>query len=85
MIRDFQTRNGELLLPEGITRLEGGALAGEGDIRRAVLPHSIDFIGEEVFSGCVKLEEVVLPPKVRELHAAVFSGCESLCSTGSGR
>lgn len=78
MIRDFQTRNGELLLPEGITRLEGGALAGEGDIRRAVLPHSIDFIGEEVFSGCVKLEEVVLPPKVRELHAAVFSGCESL-------
>ena len=29
MIRDFQTRNGELLLPEGVTRLEGGALAGQ--------------------------------------------------------
>lgn len=78
MIRDFQTHNGELLLPDGITRLEGGALAGEGDIRRAVLPDTIAFIGEEVFSGCMKLEEVILPPKVTELHASVFAGCESL-------
>ena len=78
MIRDFQTHNGELILPEGITRLEGGALAGEGDIIRAVLPDTIEFIGEEVFSGCMKLEEVVLPPKVTELHASVFAACESL-------
>lgn len=78
MIRDFQTHNGELILPDGITRLEGGALAGEGDIRRAVLPDTIEFIGEEVFSGCMKLEEVVLPPKVTELHASVFAACESL-------
>ena len=78
MIRDFQTHNGELHLPAGITRLEGGALAGEGDIIRAVLPDTIEFIGEEVFSGCMKLEEVVLPPKVTELHASVFAACESL-------
>lgn len=78
MIRDFQTHNGELILPDGITRLEGGALAGEGDIRRAVLPDTIEFIGEEVFSGCMKLEEVVLPHKVMELHASVFAACESL-------
>lgn len=78
MIRDFQTHNGELILPEGITRLEGGALAGEGDIIRAVLPDTIEFIGEEVFSGCMKLEEVILPKKVTELHASVFAACESL-------
>ncbi|MBQ0037160.1 MAG: leucine-rich repeat domain-containing protein [Clostridiales bacterium] len=78
MIRDFQTHNGLLILPEGIQRLEGGAYAGEGDIRRVVLPDSVTFIGEEVFSSCVKLEEVVLSSHITELHAAVFSNCESL-------
>ena len=78
MIRDFQTRNGQLILPEGIQRLEGGAFAGEGDIVKVVLPESVTFIGEEVFSSCMKLEEIILSPNIRELHAAVFSNCESL-------
>lgn len=78
MIRDFQTHNGLLILPEGIERLEGGAYAGEGDIRRVVLPESVTFVGEEVFSSCMKLEEIVFSPNIRELHAAVLSNCESL-------
>lgn len=78
MIRDFQTHNGLLILPDGIERLEGGAFAGEGDIRRVVLPESVRFIGEEVFSSCMKLEEIVFSPNIKELHAAVLSNCESL-------
>lgn len=78
LIRDFQTRDGLLLLPEGIERLEGGIYAGEGDILRVVVPESVTFIGEEVFCSCMKLEEVILPPHVRELHASVFASCESL-------
>ena len=49
-------------------------------LTEVVVPHSIDYIGDEAFSYCRKLESVSLPDSVGYIGNGAFNGCYSLRS-----
>lgn len=68
--------SGELDLT-GFLNLEYVSLKGM-NISKVILPDTINYIDQESFDNCKRLEEITIPTEVREIHNPAFSGCESL-------
>ncbi|MDI9520778.1 MAG: leucine-rich repeat protein [Bacillota bacterium] len=66
-------------LPEGITSLGDGALAGSRLVS-VTLPDSLEYLGSEAFAGCAYLREINWGsnPQVSSIPANAFTGCTSL-------
>ena len=43
-----------------------------------ILPHGIEFIGDEAFKGCKHLKKIVLPSSITYIGKNVFYGCDNL-------
>lgn len=69
---------GEVVIPEGIKAIAGGAFYGNTKITGLVLPASLQRIGDRAFCGCIALREVTLPQGVTELAEGVFAYCPAL-------
>lgn len=67
-----------LTVPEGVKRMEGGALRNCAGLRCLSLPESLEVIGDLVFDGCSNLCELYIPACVREIGHSVLSGCTGL-------
>lgn len=67
-----------VIIPEGVRRLENGALKGCKNLKEIVLPESLREIGRDVFWGCKSLEKVVLPSGVRSYGSRIFWACSKL-------
>lgn len=74
---------GEVIIPEGITAIAGGAFYGNKEVTSVKLPNSLKRIGAKAFCGCISLKHILLPPEVTELEEGVFSYCSSLESVES--
>ncbi len=68
----------ELVVPEGVTKIEEGAFKGLVNLKTVVLPNSIEKIDANAFKGCTSLETVQLGEKITYLGESTFEGCESL-------
>lgn len=68
----------ELVVPNGITKIEEGSFKGLTNLKTVVLPNSVTEVEAEAFAGCTSLETVKLGNKLAVLGASVFEGCESL-------
>ncbi|NPD31392.1 leucine-rich repeat domain-containing protein [Eggerthellaceae bacterium zg-1084] len=68
----------ELVIPEGITQIDTGALRLCTSMRRVTIPTTCTRIDEAAFKGCTALEEAVIPDSVTYLGKHAFSGCTSL-------
>ena len=68
----------ELILPEGLKRIEGEAFKNCESLRTIQFPKSLEEIGYETFSGCESLTEIVLPESLEEIKSGAFSHCKSL-------
>ena len=77
MIRDFQTRNGELLLPEGITRI--GENAFRGSALTSVSFGSLSLsLGNYCFAYCDSLTSIDFGSGTITPGECVFDGCTAL-------
>ena len=68
----------ELVIPDSVTVLEGGAFHGCRNLRKAVMGENVVVIDSGAFSGCGSLSEVVLNGKVRVIGSRAFSDCYDL-------
>ena len=68
----------ELVIPEGVTRIESGAFCGAKRLVRAVIPRGVTYIGDDAFDSCEALRETVLPSTLKEIGDGAFYGCKSL-------
>ena len=68
---------GEVIIPEGITELQG-TFIGCTEITRVVLPSTLTRLGDWVFGYCTGLTSITIPKTVTMLNFGVFGGCSSL-------
>ena len=61
-----------------VTKIKGSVFSDNKVIKKAVIPDSVQTIGDYVFSNCTSLEEAVIPSSVNSFGKGVFSGCTAL-------
>ena len=66
-----------LELPQGIEHIFTFAFIENYNIKRIIIPNSVDTIGRSAFQDC-SLEEMTLPTGLKYVSAGLFSYCQSL-------
>lgn len=70
----------EIVIPEGVERIEERAFSGNYTLGKITLPESLNFIGREAFQYCKSLESIEVPRNVTEIGISAFHGCDELKS-----
>jgi len=71
-------RTDELIIPEGYTVIEEGALMNKRAPRIVHMTDSVIELGVKAFYGAVKLEEIRLSDRLTRIEDRTFQGCISL-------
>lgn len=61
-----------------VTKINSSVFSDNNVIKKAVIPDSVQTIGDYTFSNCESLEEVVIPSSVNNLGKGIFTGCTAL-------
>ena len=69
-----------VIVPEGIEKINEFAFKGSGSLKRITLPNSVRSIESEAFADCNSLAEIVLPNKLNFIGTQAFRGCYDLTS-----
>ena len=77
---DENTEITELIIPEGVTKIETRAFRDAIYITSVVLPNTLTNIGQEAFRGMSGLASVTIPNSVTNIGNSAFSDCRSLTS-----
>lgn len=72
-IKDFK-------FPKAIKTLEECAFLCCKDLKKIVIPETIDIIPSSCFSSCENLEEIVFPDSIKKIEKGAFYNCKSLRS-----
>ena len=68
----------DLVIPEGVTKIEKFAFAWCKDLNSVTIPSSVTSIGNGAFTFCQNLTSVVIPQSVSEIGYGVFYRCSNL-------
>ena len=79
IVIDGYTCNGDVIIPENITKIADGAFGGS-ELNSITFPDSVVSIGEEAFSGCDNLSSITIPDGIVSINEWAFSGCDNLSS-----
>ena len=58
--------------PNGTTKIDDRAFEKNTDIKKAIIPEGIVYLGVSAFSNCLNLSEVSIPASVTEIGACCF-------------
>lgn len=73
-----------VVLGEGIVRIDSGTFSGCAQLAEISLPESIRYIGDNAFGNCVRLASVRIPDGVMSIRDGTFSGCTALTNVTIG-
>ncbi len=62
----------EVVLPDTITSIEGGAFAGMQKLEKINIPSSVTKIEINTFASCYNLKEITLPESIKEIGNKAF-------------
>lgn len=71
-------REGEYVIPSGITSINDYAFASNSNITSMVIPSSVNHVGTYVFFRCSNLAEMSIPDNLTSIPDGMFSMCEAL-------
>ncbi|MBP1537260.1 MAG: leucine-rich repeat domain-containing protein [Ruminococcus sp.] len=74
----YTGREGRIVVPEGITHIQGGAFAKNKSIKDVMLPEGVITIGSSAFSDCSELERISLPESLIGISEYAFFNCTNL-------
>lgn len=69
---------GDIVIPDGITAIAGGAFYGNERIYSVTFPESLIRVGARAFCSCTSLKNISIPKGVTVLEEGVFAYCTSL-------
>ncbi|MDE7225654.1 MAG: leucine-rich repeat protein, partial [Ruminococcus sp.] len=90
---DGKKCNGDIIIPDGVTRINDSVFAGRSDLKSVTIPESMISIGDDAFSYCFGLTEITIPDSVTSIGDRAFFSCsglteitipESMTSIGDG-
>ncbi len=70
----------EIIIPEGVNRIEDSLLRGRRSITKVQLPATLTKIGSQAFKDCTSLAECNFPESLTEIGDHAFAGCTALKS-----
>ena len=71
--------SGDIVLPDGIRRVEGEAFSWCLNLRSVTFGHGVEEVGSYVFSGCRRgLSRVEFPASLRRIGEGLFCQCKDL-------
>lgn len=70
----------KLVIPEGTTKLEGGAFCHLTHLTSVTIPGTVKYLGGLSFRGCTGLTEIVLPEGLEQFGYMDFAGCTQLAT-----
>ena len=70
--------NGVLTFKEDVTLIKDEEFKGRNDIKKVILPGTVDSVGEFSFANCKSLREVVFSEGVRWIWRNAFTSCHKL-------
>ena len=78
VLKKYVGPGGDVVVPEGVTKIGNWAFDGCSSLTSIVLPESISIIGDYSFSGCSGLTSVTIPDSVTSIGDNAFAHCGSL-------
>lgn len=75
---DFAPIGGELHIPEGVERIGFAAFNYAKNLKKVVLPNSVNFIESNAFKNAKELEEINIPEGIFKIRNECFLGCSNL-------
>lgn len=70
----------KLVIPEGTTKLEGGAFCHLKHLTSVTIPGTVKYLGGLSFTGCTGLTEIELPEGLERFGYMDFAGCTNLAT-----
>ena len=70
--------NGDAVIPEGVTKIAGGAFTGNKSITSVTIPEGVTDIDMCAFQDCTSLKTVKLPSTLKNIEKCAFYSCTSL-------
>lgn len=70
--------NGEVVIPDGVEKIEAQAFAKNDKVKKVVMPDSVVEIGEQAFYDCTNLQEIEFSNNLKNIADNAFQGCTSL-------
>ena len=77
---DENTEITEVVIPEGVTRIEARAFRDAKFITSITIPNSVTYIGREAFRGMHRLTTINIPQAITSIEPYTFQDCEALAS-----
>ena len=77
---DGKLVEGELVIPDSVTRIGGSAFSGCTSLTSIVIPDSVTTIGDYAFAYCTRLTSIVIPDSVIRIGESAFYKCTGLTS-----
>ena len=71
------TAEGDIVIPDGITRICGGAFFNCKEMTSVAIPESVKEIGGSAFQNCSLLKSITIPDSVESIGAYAFAYCEA--------
>lgn len=72
--------NGEVIIPEGVEKIEAEAFMDNQQVKKVVMPNSIVEIAENAFSGCTNLEDIKFSNNLKVIGSDAFLDCKKITS-----
>lgn len=72
--------NGEIIIPEGVEKIEAEAFMDNQLVKKVVMPNSIVEVAENAFSGCTNLEDIKFSNNLKVIGADAFLDCKKITS-----
>ena len=77
---DASAASGNVIIPDTVTRITGGAFSNNREITSLTIPDSVTDLGDACCTGCLKLESVMLPGNLTVIPTNCFASCKALTS-----
>jgi hypothetical protein len=78
VLRSYKGEGGEVIIPDGVTRIEQSAFADSDTITKVVCPETISAIGWGAFQRCKSLQTVELQEGIKVIGYEAFARCSAL-------
>ena len=70
--------NGNVVIPDSVSKIGNCAFSGLGGLTSVVIPESVTTLGSYAFDGCCELKSITIPSGVASVSWGAFSGCDGL-------
>lgn len=78
VLTSYVGEGGDVVIPEGVTRIESGAFENQTKITSVVLPEGVTSIGGRAFAECTAMKSINLPEGLLYIGETAFINCSSL-------